>query len=140
MSAQTAAAQRKYKTYSNARFGYSVSYPSDLLTPQGEAENGDGQIFTGSGAEMRVYGSNLLLNETLRREYNALLKEKGGSVTYKTITANFFVVSGRADGKIFYRKTMKNADGAFLTFMIEYDETERATYDAVVTRIVKSFK
>lgn len=50
--------QSKYKFYNNARFGYSISYPSDLLVPQGEAENGDGQKFLSmdKSAEMLVYG------------------------------------------------------------------------------------
>src|SRR5256714_15334892 len=50
--------QNNYKTYANARFKYSISYPADLLIPQGEAENGDGQGFrekSGSG-ERRGYG------------------------------------------------------------------------------------
>ena len=38
--------QNNYKTYANARFKYSISYPADLLIPQGEAENGDGQAAT----------------------------------------------------------------------------------------------
>src|SRR5262249_52024686 len=62
-------AQNTYKTYANARFKYSISYPADLLVPQGEAENGDGQIFhekSASSVEMRVYGGNNALNETLR--------------------------------------------------------------------------
>lgn len=129
-----------YRTYSNARFGYSISYPSSLLKPQGEAENGDGQIFLGKGAEMRVYGSNLLLNETLAAEYKAILKEKGSAVTYKIRKGTFFVVSGKENGKIFYQKTMVNGDGAFITFMIEYDESRRSKYDAAVTRMVRSFK
>lgn len=132
--------QSRYKTYNNARFGYSISYPSDLLKPQGEAANGDGQVFLGNGAEMRVYGSNLLLNETLRKEYNALLEEKGGSVSYKVFKNTFFVISGKENGKIFYQKTFEDSDGAFITFMIEYDESKRKTYDAVVTKIVRSFK
>src|SRR5947207_3694227 len=51
--------QNDYKTYANARFKYSIGYPADLLIPQGESENGDGQVFkeTGSSSvEMRVYG------------------------------------------------------------------------------------
>ena len=50
--------QNDYKTYANARFKYSISYPADLLIPQGEAENGDGQVFRekSSSVEMRVYG------------------------------------------------------------------------------------
>lgn len=135
-----ALAQTRYKTYSNARFGYTISYPSDLLTPQGEADNGDGQIFTDDGVEMRVFGSNMLANGTLQKEYNALVKEKGASVTYKVFKPNFFVVSGKENGKIFYQKTMKGAGGAFFTFMIEYDETQRQIYDPVVVKMVKSFK
>ena len=132
--------QAKYKTYSNARFGYSISYPADLLTPQGEADNSDGQVFSGEGAEMRVFGSNMLLNETLPKEYNALVKEKSKGVTYKVFKNDFFVISGKENGKIYYQKTMKGANGAFLTFMIEYDESKSQPYDAVVTKIVKSLK
>lgn len=135
----TGAAQT-YRTYTNARFGYSISYPPSLLKPQGEAENGDGQIFLGKGAEMRVFGSNMLLNETLPAEYEAIVNETGSSVTYKILRNSFFVVSGKENGKIYYQKTMVNGDGAFITFMIEYDESRRSTYDAAVTKMVRSFK
>jgi hypothetical protein len=137
---QAVSAQTDYRTYSNARFGYSISYPADLLTPQGEAENGDGQIFKNADAEMRVYGSNMLLNETLQKEYNALLRKYGKSVGYKVLRANFFVVSGRRNGRIFYRKTMENSDGAFVTFEIEYREAKRAVYDKVTSRAAASLK
>ncbi len=139
-AAAAATAQTDYRTYSNARFGYSVSYPSDLLAPAGEADNGDGQAFTGDGAEMRVYGSNLLTNGTLLKEYNAVAAEHGPSVTYRIYRKNFFVVSSLRDGRIFYRKTIARPNGGFITFMIEYDESKRRTYDAAVTRMVKSFK
>ncbi len=45
-----------YKTYSNARFDYSISYPAGLLEAQGEADNGDGQTFRAKDghAEMHV--------------------------------------------------------------------------------------
>ncbi len=132
--------QTKYRSYNNSRFGYTISYPSDLLTPQGEAANRDGQVFLGTGAEMRVYGSNLLLNDTLAGEYRAILREKGSSVTYKVLKSSFFVISGKSGGRIFYQKTMENSEGAFITFMIEYDESRRKTFDAVVTRVVRSFK
>lgn len=135
-----AAAQTKYKTYNNARFGYSIAYPSDLLKPQGEAANSDGQVFTSDDAEMRVFGSNMLLHETLLKEFNAVVKERGeSSITYKAYRKNFFVVSGVKDGKIFYQKTMAK-NGAYITFMIEYDEARRDVYDKAVTQMVKSFK
>jgi hypothetical protein len=135
-----AAAQTKYKTYRNARFGYAISYPADLLKPQGEAQNGDGQVFTSDEAEMRVFGSNMLVNETLLKEFNAVIAEFGAeNVTYKTYRKNFFVVSGVKDGKIFYQKTMAK-NGAFITFMTEYDESARGVYDKAVAQMVKSFR
>ena len=55
-----------YKTYSNARFGYVINYPTDILIPQGEADNGDGQKFISKekGVIALVYGSNNALDET----------------------------------------------------------------------------
>lgn len=137
----SAYAQTKYKTYSNARFGYSISYPSNLLDPQGEAENGDGQKFLAKdgSAEMLVYGGYQAYPEdTLKKRYREAVEELGVGATYKVAKSNWFVVSGKKDGKIVYVKTILNKD-IFLTFRIEYDETKRKTYDTVTTRIVKSF-
>jgi hypothetical protein len=137
---QVVFSQTDYKTYANARYGYSISYPSDLLEPQGESDNGDGQIFKNSAAEMRVYGSNSVLGETLEKQYRELLKKFGKTLAYKTFRENFFVVSAIRNDKIFYQKTFENSDSVFITFEIEYKKSERAKYDKVVTKIVKSFK
>jgi hypothetical protein len=126
-----------YKTYTNARYGYSISYPASLLTPQGEADNGDGQAFRSKdgAAEMRVYGSQNLGGGLAEAYAEA---QAGKAVTYKTMKGNWFVVSGRDGGKIFYRKTMFR-DDVLKTFTIEYDESQKSTYDAVTARIARSF-
>ena len=126
-----------YKTYTNARYGYSIAYPSSLLIPQGEADNGDGQAFRSrdGSAEMRVYGSQDM-GGGLTAAYNEA--QAGKDVSYKIIKRNWFVVSGRVGGKIFYQKTMIKGD-VLKTFLIEYDESQKATYDAATTRIARSF-
>ncbi len=131
--------QTNYQTYSNARYGYAISYPSDLLTPQGEAENGDGQIFKNKDAEMRVWGSHNALRRTLKQEYQAGSKDYGRGITYQALLKNSFVISGRRGGKIFYQKTIFK-DDQFFTLTIEYKESKRQVYDSVVTKIAKSFK
>src|SRR6266540_3897514 len=76
--------QNHYKTYANARFKYSISYPADLLIPQGEAENGDGQVFkekSPSSVEMRVYGGYNVLKETLRSRFTELTGKWANGVT-----------------------------------------------------------
>ena len=133
--------QNNYKTYANARFKYSISYPADLLVPQGEAENGDGQVFKEKGnssVEMRVYGGYNALNETLRSRYEKLIRECG-NVSYKVIRKDWFVVSAMVSGKIHYQKTILRGD-TFKTFEIEYDAVRGSTYNDVTDRISKSFK
>lgn len=126
-----------YKTYSNARYNYSIAYPANLLTPQGEADNGDGQAFRSSdgAAEMRVYGSQDL-GGGLSGAYSEA--QAGKEVTYKTMKGNWFVVSGRDGGKIFYQKTLFKG-GVFKTFLIEYSEAQKSIYDAVTARVARSF-
>jgi hypothetical protein len=133
--------QNSYKTYANARFKYSISYPADLLIPQGEAENGDGQIFKekgGSSVEMRVYGGYNVSNETLRSRYDELIRN-WNNVTYKVLRRDWFVVSAMVNGKIHYQKTILRGD-VFKTFEIEYDAVRGSTYNDVTDRIAKSFK
>lgn len=136
---QIGLSQTGYSTYSNDRFGFTISYP-DSLKPQGEAQNGDGQIFLDDGVEMRVYGSNMLLHDTLQKEYKAIVKEKGTAITYKVFGKNSFTISGRRSERIFYQKTIKKPDGSFITFLIEYFEWKRSVYDKAITKMVKSFK
>ncbi len=140
--AQSAAAQKQYKTYTNVRFEYSVSYPSDLLKPQGEADNGDGQVFKSDDGttEMRVYGGYNALNQTMKQIYQDAINDVGAAnVTYKILQANLFVVSGKNNDKIYYRKTVRSGD-RLLTFSIEYDAANKPIDDAVTAKIANSLK
>lgn len=132
-----------YKTYSNARFAYSISYPSNLLTPQGEAENGDGQKFLSSDghAELIVYGSNNALNQTLKSLYDETraVKDLNFKVTYEVLKPAWFVVSGIDNGNVFYQKTILRQD-VFKTFRMEYDDSEKQKWDPIAARIAGSFK
>jgi hypothetical protein len=129
-----------YKTYNNARFAYSISYPANLLKPQGEAENGDGQAFRSEDghAVMRVWGGYNANNDSLRAVYDQAVNEWGAGVSYKVMKPDWFVVSALVNGKIHYRKTMLRKD-VLKTFEIEYDESQKATYDSITARIAKSF-
>jgi hypothetical protein len=129
-----------YKTYANARFKYSITYPADLLVPQGEAENGDGQVFRAKdgSAEMRVYGGYNSSSETLRGRFAELTRKWGNGVTYKVIRQDWFVVSAMVNGKIHYQKTMLRGD-TFKTFEIEYDAVRGSTYNPVTASLAKSF-
>lgn len=126
-----------YRTYTNARYGFSIAYPVGLLVPQGEPTNGDGQKFVSrdGSASLTAFGSNRL-DRSLQDEFQSAQENR--SVTYKVLKRDMFVVSGTENGKIFYQKTLLRGD-VFKTFIIEYDEQERATFDAITTRVARSF-
>ena len=126
-----------YHTYSNARYRFSIAYPADLLVPQGESDNGDGQRFTSrdGSASLAAFGSNRL-DRSLQDEFSSAQENR--NVTYKVLKRDMFVVSGTENGKIFYQKTLLRGD-VFKTFILEYDESARGVYDAVTTRVARSF-
>ena len=131
-----------YQTYYNSRFEYSISYPSTLLIPQGEAANGDGQKFlTRDGkVEMLVYGSNNALEKTLRGVFQArTARHESRTITYQVFKGDWFVVSGTENNKVFYEKTMQH-NGVFKTFRIEYDKAVKDTWDPITAKIAHSFK
>lgn len=133
-----------YNSYSNARFLYSIDYPAGILIPQREADNGDGRQFLSRDghAKLSVFGRYALDTDTMQKEYEDAIRGEGGAtrtVTLKKLQGNWFVVSGSENGRIFYRKTIYNG-GAFKTFIIEYDESEKKVYDSITAHISKSFR
>ena len=143
---QRAFADDVYKTYHNARFGYSIAYPGDILHPQGESDNGDGQKLVSKNAEasLLVYGSNNALNQSLQELY--LEESRRGRddnqtkiVTYKVLKNNWFVISGYNHRNIFYQKTILN-NNQFKSFYFEYPESKRKIYDPITNHLARSFK
>lgn len=130
-----------YKVYSNPRFGYSITYPSDRLEPQPVAANGDGREFLSSDRQtkMLVYGTENPNNQTLAQMYADEINKGGRTVTYKVLRGGFFAISGYDGSNIFYQKTLfKNSQ--FMTFNITYPTAQRNVYDRIVTRASKSFR
>lgn len=137
-------AQAGFRPYLNARFGYRIDYPADFI-PQGESDNGDGQVFLGQdGAELRVWGGyNIFqatpasaLQEELRRS-----RENQRRVTYQTVGRDFFVVSGyEPDGRrIFYLKTVVRPS-LQAGFEFVYPASRRERYDRDVEAIARSLR
>jgi hypothetical protein len=136
-----------YATYHNARFSYSIAYPQTLLLPQGEADNGDGQVFASQtgDASLRVYGTNFDKSSTdlypnIEDAFHEAATEKAGkAIIYKRLKNNWFVVSGLIDNKIFYQKTVYGNQQT-CTLYLEYPKNQQKTYDAITKHIANSLK
>jgi hypothetical protein len=136
--------RHSWKTYTNARFQYEICYPADLMVPQGEPDNGDGQKFLAhDGAELIVYGSNNAPGESLKKtlaDTGSRLAGPSGKVTYKMLKANWFVVSGQNGQTVFYSKVLYNKhDDQFKSFELTYHRAESALYEPVIARLAKCF-
>jgi hypothetical protein len=91
-----------WKTYINARYGYSLCYPADLLHPGPEPDAHDGVTFNGPPSTTRiVFGSNNVLSDS---PASAAANDLGESVqiTYHAAKNNWAVASGIAGDKIVF--------------------------------------
>ena len=134
--------QHLWKIYTNVRFQYSICYPGDLLVPQGESANSDGQRFVAAdGATLIVYGSNNALGESLdhkMREISSRLAGATGKVTYSTRRSAWFVVSGTNEEKIFDARVLLQEE-QFKAFEFTYESAHANLYTPVVARMAACF-
>ena len=136
-----------YLEYQNIRFRYIVPYPAELLFPQGESDNGDGQVFLSRDAaiELIAYGGYTLGQSLEQRFKNSLFEFKKISttsvITYKIVQDNWYVISG-VDNKtdtIFYLKEIVSED-QFKRILLFYPEERKMDLDEMVTTISRGFR
>ena len=135
------AVAQDWGVYENARFGYVIDIPPDYVG-EGEAENGDGQIFVSDdGTQMlRVHGANALEGfEAKLDEAMAGAREAGWTLSYERITPSWASFSGTRNGMIVYARAISLCDGTqFASFELQYPETDLDDMHAVVERLVRS--
>lgn len=137
------ASAAEWGRYANARYGYAVDVPPGF-TGQGEADNGDGQRFvTADGRQVLrawgTYGDGPFAAEAQRRL--AASKADGWTITYETVSMLSASWSGVKGERVVYSRAIASCGGArWAFFSLEYDKADLAANDAVVERLVKSFK
>jgi len=137
-----------YNTYCNARFGFCVEYPGDLLYPQPESDNGDGRIFKNKQGDEILRASGIynlgpdgehIPIEDVYTETLDMFRDK--TITYSKCRSNFFVITGYDNGTVFYQKSILRDHGEILaTALLHYPEKDRKIYDLVSRRVFKTFR
>ena len=130
--------------YENARFGYEIAVPPDF-NGSGEADNGDGQLFTSQDGTqtLRVYGGNILeddfeLDVGRATEY---LDGDGWDISYQRTTPSWASYSGSRQGFVLYVRTIALCAGTqYATFEYKYPRTALKAADAVVEKLVQSLR
>jgi len=131
-------------SYENARFGYVVAVPPDF-SGSGEADNGDGQLFTSrDGTQtLRVYGGNIL-EADFEADANAAIKAATGdgwAVSYERVTPSWASYSGSRQGLVLYVRSISLCAGTqYATFAYQYPKAAIRDADAVVEKLVRSLR
>ena len=120
LSALTTEARPIDANYTNDRFGYSISYRSDMFIAQPESDNRDGCRFVSMDNRATITTWGRYVMGSLDSEYLSAIK--GKNITYQSVHPSWFALSGFRGSKIFYRKTLISKDGLSLhSFELEYD-------------------
>ena len=131
----------EWSHYENARFAYAIDVPPGFAD-RGEADNGDGQVFSTPTAELRVYGR-YILGSDFEGEVEALQRAAvaaGWTITYEATTPHWASYSGAQGSRIFYARAIAVCDGAVAEFSLTYGKADIGAFNPVVERLVRSLK
>lgn len=128
-------------TYRNARFGFSVRYPSTWVKGQ-EPANGDGCIISPQDGtiEVTVSGSNNTLNETTQAAYYRTLNvaKQRGIPGFHTVSDDWYVVT-YTDGTFIYYVKGFVGTGSENKLHIKYLQSMKDQYQDVVQQLENGF-
>ena len=134
----------KFSTYHNARFDFCVNYPSALLFPQGESDNGDGQVLLSKDLKFSLAVSGmfnaegLTVNGLYQQEYSFYSTNNSYHLTFYQQEKNYYVFSGLKGSKFFYVKTFLVKDKIFSIYA-EFPQENNEIYSALLNEVLKTF-
>jgi len=127
-----------FKTYSNDRFGFSLSYP-DIYTKKVESDNGDGISMESSDKlhTLKMWGG-YNVNNSSGVDLLALAKKRVSLITNESADDHGYKLEyGGGDEKsiIFSEFGYVEGDKEF-GFIISYPEKEKESYTGIVTQMI----
>jgi hypothetical protein len=138
--ASAARAQESWTRYVNPRFGTHVDY-MEFFEPDDPPENGDGQSFHSPEATFSVFAHYNVLDETPQSQLSDALNDpQYADLAYKAIKGGRLTLSGHRGAMIYYESYLySGGSGVVHGLVIEYPAAYKRDYDAMVTRMAKSF-
>lgn len=140
-----AAARHDWISYKNERFGFSLLYPADILTPTQTSAAGDGELFVSDDGRARLLVGAIENSErhspASYQRFIARESYLGYAVDYSPSGRTWSVLSGERDDSIFYEKALFSCGGwRIASFAMLYPVAERRVYDPIVERIEDTFR
>lgn len=138
------AAAATWAVYRDSVDGCRIDYPAGVFSQDALDVAKDFQRFSGPGEDtffrvMGVENEDDLSPEEIRATY---LKENApGDVVYDRTKDDFLVLSGHRGASIFYTRIAVSSDRRTLCIVeIAYPREQKRAFDAIVTRMSRSFR
>jgi hypothetical protein len=136
-----AAAQEHWVEYTDAR-GTRIEYPADMFPTKNRVEVGEAFSTADGRARLHMYSipnaKALSPGKFMRTHFPGARS----ALTYDRVARNFFALSTRREGVILYVRCnfSRSRGGTLHCVELRYPQGEKATWDAVVTRISRSLR
>ena len=126
-------------TYSNPRFGTTITFPDSIFTKADPApENGDGARWRAEdGGELAVWGGYNTLDFTPTTLADFIAKDIE-MVTYRKVGARWMVVSGYDGENIVYHRAEFGSQGVIHSMELRYPSSLAEHYNRLAGRIADS--
>jgi hypothetical protein len=134
--------------YRNARFGFTMTYPSSfVLDPDSIPEGGDSARFWTPDRRATAVvtgirnGLGQSLADLLDEATKDITENSHGSITYTRARDNWFVISGFIGERIFYRRSfLSDRSRVIGNLWIEFPRHMRPCFEDAVSMMSLSFK
>jgi len=128
-------------SYRDKEAGVAFDFPGHIFAVDSAAQGRQGTVFTSTDgrARIRVFGAANEANDSPARYLKRVARPEAANFTYVRTAPRFFVASGTRDGMIFYRRC-NFAGGQVGCLQLDYPQSDKRVFDAVVTRISRSLR
>jgi len=144
VSEARAATAGDWSRYQNERFGFRLEYPANLFHVERTTEAGDGRVFAARDGQARLLVGALSNHDQHSaksyQDFLARTSYASYTITNRPLGDDWLVLSGEADGTIFYEKAILSCGGELISsFALLYPADKRDTYEPILARIANSF-
>jgi hypothetical protein len=136
--------QEEIATYTNKRYGFTLSYPTAYFRPR-EPLSEDGRVWVSHEGNARLLAGALPNTDGMTLEdYRKLVMEQsypGATIDYAPVRDAWFVLSGMREGTMFYERVTFTCGGRLInSWAMLYPVEERKVYDRIVERVARSYR
>ena len=144
VSATAGANLDDWATLKNERHGFAIAYPVDVFEQKSAPTTDEGRVLLSKDGKAKLLvGAFENADNNSLEDYRKFLIDgqyAGAAIDYDVIKQRWFVLSGTHNGEIFYQRVSFTCGGKLInSWAMLYPETERKTYDRVLTAISRTY-